>query len=308
MFTGTLELQEGGFTGFLETMRRMPWDCLNLRRTVSFLWLILLLAAPPVEAEETLSLAEALDIPGMDLTATGGWQAQTVETHDGVDAARRETAESGAWTNDTLTLSLTETALVRFWWKREAEGSFSVEASDGNHSSSGWLTEPDVWVQAEILAEPDYRAPFVEWDARRGTCLLDQVEVISPTKSLNEALDSDLPFEQLSEGAWLGWDSKVLAHDGEDFVSSHARLREEADLLTTVQGPGMLRWQWKGEGRLWLNDAPVAFLSTWSEDEWQERTIQIPGGEHLVRWSPSSQYRLEGLSLDQVNYDRGATD
>ena len=84
-------------------------------------WLDQMTVGPP---QAPLTLADAVDNPGVALTTTGDlpWTAQTGVTHDGVDAAR-----SGAiGDNQTSSLDTTVTgpATLSFWWKVDSELNF----------------------------------------------------------------------------------------------------------------------------------------------------------------------------------------
>ena len=91
-----------------------------------------------------------------------------------------------------------------------------------------------------------------------------------------------------ASSAWFSVADKT-ASDGACLRSGAISTSETTSVETALAGPGTLSFKWKvpaGRGdyaRVYLDDVEQANINR--ETEWQPALINIPAGEHIVRWS-----------------------
>ena len=91
-----------------------------------------------------------------------------------------------------------------------------------------------------------------------------------------------------ASSAWFSVADKT-ASDGACLRSGAISSSETTSVETTLVGPGTLSFKWKvpaGRGdyaRVYLDDVEQATINR--KTEWQTASLDIPAGEHVVRWS-----------------------
>ena len=101
---------------------------------------------------------------------------------------------------------------------------------------------------------------------------------------------TDLVWTNSTPGA--PWFAQIQeTHDDEAAAQSgHITHGQQSELQTTVIGPGTLTFWWKvsseeGYDRLWFNvDVMSSIRAISGETDWQQRSMPIPTGAHVVRW------------------------
>lgn len=110
-----------------------------------------------------------------------------------------------------------------------------------------------------------------------------------PAISLAAALDTtNLVWSTGGNAVWSGTDS--VTHDGVDAAQSGLIGHSQSTYVeTTVIGPGTLAFWWKvssesGYDYLRLNLDGSSQFSISGEVNWQQRTLTVPAGTHILRW------------------------
>jgi hypothetical protein len=133
-------------------------------------------------------------------------------------------------------------------------------------------------------------------------------------KSISLALaaaldDPNLDWESGGEEVWFA--QSTPTHDGTDAAESGAIAPGQSSWLeTTVTGPCNVRFRWEASQRAALD---VFRLETGTGDpilltgpgNWEERLVELPAGEHLLRWvfardaasTGPSRVRLDAVSV-----------
>jgi len=124
-----------------------------------------------------------------------------------------------------------------------------------------------------------------------------------PGITLNQALDNNsLAFTTEGSASWSG--QTALSFSGGSSAQSGALGGSQyAWLQTTVVGPGTLSFHWKVS-----SEADFDFLEVYVDDvlqpgsisgevAWQPRSISIPAGSHIIKWSYSKDEFL-GMGSD----------
>jgi hypothetical protein len=131
---------------------------------------------------------------------------------------------------------------------------------------------------------------------------------------LNTALDCGLTFTTSSDYPWFGQNSAYVA-GGAAAQSSRISYDGASWLATTIQGPGTFTFYWKvssksGNGflRMYLDGEPQVGFEISGEVGWQQKTVQIPLGDHEIVWDYSYDDYLGQRSgadcgwVDKVTY------
>ena len=260
-------------------------------------WLDQMTVGPP---QAPLTLADAVDNPGVALTTTGDlpWTAQTGVTHDGVDAAR-----SGAiGDNQTSSLDTTVTgpATLSFWWKVDSELNFDflTVTVDGAAPFPGISGNVD-WQQKTLTLPAG--AHTIHWaytkdgsvSAGQNAAWLDQMTVGPPQAPLTLADAVDNPGVALTTTGDLPWTAQTgVTHDGVDAARSGAiGDNQTSSLDTTVTGPATLSFWWKVDSELNFDfltvtvDGAAPFPGISGNVDWQQKTLALPAGAHTIHWA-----------------------
>ena len=279
-------------------------------------WLLVLLFGGILGSARGVSLSDCLNAPNLNWS-TGGqspWFAQSVLSHDGVDAAQSgpiiDNQESWVETQ------LTGPGILTFWWKVSSEDSFDLlefslnsELQTGISGDSGW--------QQGFFAIPagNYAARwrYVK-DSSNSDGLdagwLDQVS-FQPTFSLGVGIN--MPALQTSSGGDAAFFGETnTTHDGVGAVQS-GRITDNqiSSFETTVNGPAHLAFWWKvssEEGFDWLSFYVNGVLKKQisGELDWMQETYDLPAGSQMLSWQyskdSSSSAGQDAAWIDQVSF------
>ncbi|MCB1689560.1 MAG: M6 family metalloprotease domain-containing protein [Halioglobus sp.] len=142
---------------------------------------------------------------------------------------------------------------------------------------------------------------------------------------IDEALDATtLVWSEdgltFSPGSWFG-ELSPAAQDGVDHATHYPIAdSQEASVSTEVTGPGTLTFWWKVSSepnadylRFYRDDVQhPAALQISGESDWQQRSVPIPAGLHLLRWTYSKNGSvaagMDAAWLDRVTFTPGAVD
>lgn len=189
--------------------------------------------------------------------------------------------------------------------------------------TSGGNGDCDLYVRFEepaTLAEYDYR-PFLQGNnesvlvpnpspgtwyiAVHGFNAYTGVSIVAGVaEGIGDSVDADAMVWNVSQ--W-NCDNEV-SHDGDDAVrSDDIGNNKTAFFETTVTGPGSVSFWWKvssqpGADVLAFAIDGVVASGISGEQDWQQKTLLIPDGEHVLRWS----YAKDGS--DNAGADAGWVD
>ncbi len=138
----------------------------------------------------------------------------------------------------------------------------------------------------------------------------------SPGLSLNQALDNDyLTFTTGGDRSWAG-QTAVSFYGGSSAQSGALGGNQSAQLQTTVVGPGILSFHWKVS-----SEADCDFLEVFMDNvsqpgsisgevDWQQKSISIPAGSHIIKWIYSKD-AFVGMGsdcgwVDQVSFRKSS--
>jgi len=257
-------------------------------------WLLVLLFGGILGSARGVSLSDCLNAPNLNWS-TGGqspWFAQSVLSHDGVDAAQSgpiiDNQESWVETQ------LTGPGILTFWWKVSSEDSFDLLEFSLNSELQTRISGDTGW-QEGFFAIPagNYTAHwrYVK-DSSNSDGLdaawLDQVG-FQPTFSLAMGINMPaLPTSSGGDAAFFGQTNTT--HDGVGAVQS-GRITDNqiSSLETTVNGPARLTFWWKvssEEGYDFLEFYRGTNLvdAISGEVDWTLKTYQVPTGTQRMRW------------------------
>ncbi len=272
--------------------------------------------APPVTAPPPVGpilLATALENFGINWSTAGDqpWTGQAATTHDGVDAARSGTI-TDSQRSTLVGANVTGPAIVSFWWKVDSEPTFdflTVEL-DGTEPFAGISGSVD-WQQRTIdVPAGAHRLQFhyskdgsvaVGQDAG----WVDQVTLTAvaappagPPTAPPVAADAlaqavDVTGRALTTSGGAPWASQTaVTHDGVDAARSGAVVDNGVSRLeTTVTGPATVSFWWKVESEATFDfltvevDGVAPFAGISGPVDWQQRTVTVGAGAHVVRWS-----------------------
>ncbi len=274
-----------------------------------------------------IPLDVALDSPGTTWSygssATPSWIGTTTTTHDGVDAAESYPLGHNAAATMETTINPSVLSVVSFWWKVSSE-EYSDKLTFLNDSEEMTFVPPisgeQDWVKVSFEVPPGPRTlswtyskdyGFTEGQDR---AWVDQLTV-APVQAvpLVDALDNPALTWTTSTGTpWRG--TTGTTHDGEDAgVSGTVTDGQTTWVQTQITGPGVLTFWWKMSGATWdyfdftINGTEGARPLT-DEAEWQQVTVSLPAGTHVLRWSysrdafPDPAVGQDKAWLDQVTF------
>jgi subtilisin family serine protease len=109
--------------------------------------------------------------------------------------------------------------------------------------------------------------------------------------ALNEALDVDAVTQGFGTQSSLGWSKQLTgSHDGIDVLKSGAITHGGTSILQScITGPATLKFWWKISSEENADFLKLAMDSTeiFSASgfvNWEEKTVNVPGGTHLLEW------------------------
>lgn len=266
-------------------------------------------------------LGLALDQPTLTWTTGGNtnWDAQTITTHDGVDAAMSGplTDSQTTWFQTSVNGPLTMT----FWWKVSSQQDFDFLTFSLNGLPQFSIAGEVGWQQRVVPLPAG--SNNLRWDFTHDSIhvtpvgqdrgWVDQIAFSAPI-SYAEALDnSALTFTSSGDQAWIA--QTATSHDGIDAAVSGNIISVPAPtqlsrLQTKVSGPSTLKFWWKvssEEGYDFLRcslDGTNQLFSITGEKGWEQRSVNIPAGAHDVAW----QYDKDDSDVLPVGQDKGWVD
>lgn len=138
----------------------------------------------------------------------------------------------------------------------------------------------------------------------------------SPGLTLSQALDNPLAFTTGGNASWYG-ETEIFYYGGSAARSGTPGNSQSSWLQTTVVGPGTLSFSWKVSSEAsWdflellvdnvLQSGSNSPIS--GEVDWQQKTVVIPAGSHIIKWLYSKDGSLSRGSdcgwVDKVGYTR----
>ncbi len=167
-------------------------------------------------------------------------------------------------------------------------------------------------LRSSFLIPGGYHA--VRWETARNPYrtvpalfTLDQIKVTPlPSTSVTHALDAN-NLTWRSHGLFP-WSSALsaAAQDGSDFAYSPVVFTGQSSLLeTTITGPGTLSFWWTSQA----DHADASFsmpgtpLSLAVPRSWKQEIIEIPAGNHALRWQINGSAGAGAILLDQVHWE-----
>ena len=219
---------------------------------------------------------------------THGWQvASPDESPDGEDCLALETLDTTPV--DWVRMGVGGPGVVHFDWQAQQDFDFLVndvvEASHPNTYDSV-AGEYDVVSEAVAFGGGDND---LTWEARGDSydpSRLDRVKLLT----VPDGIDcQDVAFKTASATDWI-MEETVDGHDG-DVVRSRATAHGAQNSLETTLTEGDLSFWWRVSSeedydflRLYLDDKLLHEISG-GQDIWKEISLEIPPGEHRVRWT-----------------------
>jgi len=131
-----------------------------------------------------------------------------------------------------------------------------------------------------------------------------------PGITLNQSLDNTkLAFTTGGNNLWFG-QTELANYGGSSAQNGSINNNESSWLQTTVVGPGTLAFYWKVS-----SEADFDFLELFVDDQlkesisgevgWQRKTVSIPAGSHIIKWTYSKdQFVSQGSDCAWVDYVR----
>lgn len=264
-----------------------------------------------IEFRDDIPIGEALDAPDWSWQTDPGdqWTGQFAVSHDGEDAVQvpMNAASEDRW----LETMVEGPGILGFWRQLAANaGRFKVYldgtlAADVAGSSLGqWsqlgfyivLNGTSMWKPHGILVPAG--AHTVRWEAAGGNSgalgYLDGVTCY-PLSALADAVEApDLAWSTGGASTWC-LETNVTRIGDSAARAGGVSTNELSYMETTVMGPSVLHFWWKVSGaqesdffhpgdtlEVFVDGIAAAEIS--GEVDWQEQTITLPAGGHIVRW------------------------
>ncbi len=273
-----------------------------------------------VVLSEAPSLASALDTTGLTWTTAGNanWAVQTAVTHDNVDAARSgQIADSQ---ESRLETTINGPATVAFWWRVESEQNYDFLRVDLDGTQQFRISGTVNWEQKTVAVPAGTHT--LRWVyAKDGSTAagadagwVDQVETrqAQPPPSLADALDTtNVAWSASGNVPWFS--QLTTTHDGADAAQSGPIADGQSSRVeATILGPANLSFWWKVDSEpnydflsFELDNAPLPAVTPISGSvDWQQKTVPIPAGTHVIRWiyakDGSANNGADAGWLDQV--------
>jgi uncharacterized repeat protein (TIGR02543 family) len=240
-----------------------------------------------------VELCEALDNCDLTFTTGGdaGWFDQTVETHDGIDAAQSGTITQNqqSWMETTIE----GPGRISFWWQTSSwyYEDFLTFYINGvaQDSISGWenwhLKDYPLNEGTNIL-----RWSFSNNSGWSTYGLVDQL-IFYETIELCEAVDNcELTFTTGGDADWFG-----RGLDGIDVAQSGTiNNYQQTWMETTIEEPGKLTFRWKVSAMyndylsFYINDVLQHTIS--GNVNWQLKQYRLEEGTNTLRWTYSKNW------------------
>lgn len=269
--------------------------------------------------ETDISLSEALESGDLVFTqgGSGTWKGITTEAApDGEDMAWMmfsNDAEEPAWLETTIQ----GPATFEFHVGVQGGGLITTILNGKRISQDSAFIFGDKSNHIRRILPSGTHTIRWEVDSRETTFseqalfFLDQI-LVTPAEevSLEEALDqSGLTWTSGGTRPWSPVRS-TFAPDGEDAVHSpNLDDGESAWLETTVRGPGRFQVRWtplhEPQPRRWqmlINGEPRMWASDLRRPELNTRFLDLPRGDHTIRWEIEGPVAAGLLTLDQVQW------
>jgi nitrogen fixation-related uncharacterized protein len=257
---------------------------------------------------EPPSLATALNTTGLNWTTGGNanWFVQTAVSRDGSAAQSGRIADNQESRMET---TVTGPATVAFWWRVESEQNYDLLRVELDGTQQFRISGTVNWEQKTIAVPAGMHT--LRWafskDGSVGTGAdagwVDQVEVrqtgaqpqTPPPPSLADALDTtNVTWATTGDRSWFA--QITTTHDGADAVQSGPIADNQASRLeATILGPANLSFWWKVDSEqnydfliFELDNArPAAAPAISGNVNWEQKTVPIPAGTHVIRWTYS---------------------
>jgi hypothetical protein len=263
----------------------------------------------------SINLSHALDSPGINYTSggTAGWigQDRTYLVGDSAAQSRPISHFQTSW----LQCTLNGPGSLFFNWKVSSAPGDILEFRVDDQLINGISGEVDWQSQKLTLSAGSHNVKWLYKKDEAGSAgadcgWVDQVVFIGDV-GLNQALDNqDLTFGTGGQSSWFG--QKVTHYFGGSAAQSGFLNDGQASWVETMLvGPGAISFYWKVSSEpgfdilgITLDGTALAAIS--GETDWQLKTIQIPGGVHLLRWTYSKDSTVSKGSdcawVDKVTY------
>jgi hypothetical protein len=266
----------------------------------------------------SMDFKTALDNQSLNFTSGGyaGWIGQTKDYLIGGSAARNLLIpdSQSSWLQTTVT----GPGSFSFNWKVSSEANFDflefyLDGSLVDHISG----EVD-WTNKSIIIPAGSHE--VKWQYRKdgsksygADCGWVDGVSFTAASSLNAALDNNtLTFNTFGSANWVG-QSQTFFYGGAAAQSGYISDNQASILTTVVTGPGIFTFMWKVSSeanfdwlKIYLDNTELDGIS--GEAGWQQKTLTIPGGTHLVWWAYTKDGSLsKGMDagwVDKVTYRR----
>ena len=249
-------------------------------------------------------LGKAINAPYLDWR-TGGdalWFTQTDVTHDTVHAA-----QSGAIGDDQLSwieTTVTGSGTFSFWWKVSSEKNSDWLILYTNGVEVARISQETGWEQ-RVLNIPGGETT-IHWlyikdgdgDGGLDCGWLDSVEW-TRTYTLGEAVNApELEWDTGGAAPWFA--QTAITHDTLHAAQSGGIGDNQSSWIkTTVNGAGTFSFWWKVSSEknsdwliLYTNGVEIARIS--QEAGWEQRLINITGGETTILWAYTKDGDGEG--------------
>ncbi|MHC1727638.1 MAG: clostripain-related cysteine peptidase [Syntrophobacteraceae bacterium] len=265
----------------------------------------------------TINLSQALDSPYINYTSggTAGWIGQDRTYLVGGSSAQSRPISH--FQTSWLQCTLTGPGSLYFNWKVSSQPGDVLEFRVDDEVLSSISGEVDWQSKMLTLSAGSHTVRWVYGKNEAGSAgadcgWVDQVVFIGDV-GLNQALDNmDLTFATNGESSWFG---QTVTHylGGSSAQSGSLDHGQSSWLETMVVGPGVVSFYWKVSSettfdklRFTVDGAAPTDIS--GETDWQLKSIQIPGGTHLLRWTYSKDSTITKGSdcgwVDKVSYSR----
>ena len=243
---------------------------------------------------------------------------------DGEDSARSPEIDNGQST--WVEMEVKGPGTVFFSWRTTNDygQEFIVSLDDEPKASfeKGYRWVDPVWKSGSVqVGEGEH---IVRWEySKQGSfaqnmyAWLDDVRFLTEEEIVRASLEAlglseDVPLKFGDAGSWTVEKQGALDEEGALTINGLSRW-EEGWIEATLTGPGYLDFHHKPTGqfawgnvlRMELDGKPLIgselFFST-DQLGWERGVIEIPEGEHKVKWAVESFNGTDGLMLDWVEF------
>ena len=212
-----------------------------------------------------LDLGLVLEQENRTWTTSGAaaWAPVLFGAHDGVDAARCESPDTG-YSESFLSASFTGPGDLSFWWKADSDADYSCGIDfivDGD--TVAYLEDVDTWRQVTVsLDAGTHTVEWVAWSIGTSVAWLDEVTFSGAEATETSTTPEPVPYSWLDQNA-----ASLLAAHGGDYEAA---------------GNAMAA---NGVNKVW--QCYVAGIDPEDEDAKFEATIEMGAdGKPVVKWNP----------------------